>query len=394
MRFNLFHLMPYQHLPEDFDERYSSASLTLPNGIYDPQKGQQLFNSYLDELEYAEGLGFDSICVNEHHQSAYGLMPSPNIVVAALARRTSRMELCVLGNAIALRDHPLRVAEEIAMLDNITGGRVISGMVRGIGFEYFAQAINPTKSSARFREAHDLIVKAWTTREPFHWLSDNYEFRYVNAWPRPVRQPHPPIWVPGTGSRETAKWVAEHRYNYLSVYAPSRVVKAWFDTFRAAATGCGYIPAPEQIGLLLPIYVGETDAKALEEARPHLEWLFHKGLKITRELYFPPGYLSEGSLRGMLSSGAKAFNELSYEELLEHGYAIVGSAATVREKLRALQAYLGFGNLCALLQFGDMPHQRALRNMELFASEVMSAFDRIDRTALLQRGSEQKEVRA
>src|SRR5262249_3863696 len=156
------------------------------------------------------------------------VMPSPNIVIGALARRTTRIPLCALGNAIAVRDHPLRVAEEIAMLDNITDGRIISGFVRGIGFECFAQSINPTRSMARFREARDLIIKACESGEPFQWTSNNYEFRYVNVWPRPVQDPHPPIWVPGTGSVETMKWVAEHRYNYLSVYAPTRVIKSWF----------------------------------------------------------------------------------------------------------------------------------------------------------------------
>ncbi|MEI9963997.1 MAG: LLM class flavin-dependent oxidoreductase [Caulobacteraceae bacterium] len=376
MRFNLFHLMPYPYLPDDFDENYTSASLILPNSVYDPTLGAALFNRYLDELEYAEKLGFDSVCVNEHHQSAYGLMPSPNIVLAALARRTSTIGLGVLGNAIAIRDHPLRVAEEVAMLDAISGGRVISGFVRGIGFEYYAQSISPTKSLARFREAHDLIIKAWTTREPFQWVSDNYEFRYVNVWPRTVQQPHPPIWVPGTGSYETMKWVAEHRYNYLSVYAPSRVIKGWFDGFRRAAAECGYTPEPEQIGLSIPIYVAETDAKAHEEGRQHVEWLYRRGLKITQQLYFPAGYMTEKSWRGLVSAGAKQFFELSYEELLEQGYAIVGSPATVREKLKALESYLGFGNLCAVLQIGDMPFDRTIRSMELFASEVMPAFER------------------
>ncbi len=387
MRFNLFHLMPYQFLPDDFEEKYDTASLTLPNGIFDPVKGHELYNRYLDELELAEELGFDSICVNEHHQSAYGIMPSPNIIVAALARRTRSMDLGVLGNAIAIRDHPLRVAEEIAMLDNITNGRILSGMVRGIGFEYFAQSISPTKSAARFREAHDLIVKAWTTREPFQWVSDNYEFRYVNVWPRPVQQPHPPIWVPGTGSRETMKWVAAHHYNYLSVYAPSRVIKIWFDSFRAAAADCGYTPKPEQIGLLIPIYVGENATRAREEAEPHLEWLFHKALRITPELYFPPGYLTAGSLRGMLSAGAKPFSQLSYQELIDLGYAIVGGPDEVREKLKQLESYLGFGNLCALLQFGDMPHERAVRNMERFASEIMPAFARVGKASLGHRAA-------
>jgi alkanesulfonate monooxygenase SsuD/methylene tetrahydromethanopterin reductase-like flavin-dependent oxidoreductase (luciferase family) len=373
MQFNLFHLMPYPYLPDDFDAKYDTASLTLPNGIFDPKRGVALYNRYLDELEYAEQLGFDAVAVNEHHQSAYGIMPSPNIVIGALARRTSHIRLCALGNAIALRDHPLRVAEEIAMLDNITDGRVISGFVRGIGFECYAQSVSPTRSIARFREAHDLIVKAWKSREPFQWISENYEFRYVNVWPRSVQQPHPPIWVPGTGSFETMQWVAQHRYSYLSVYAPTRVIKSWFDGFRAAAKECGYVPAPEQIGFMVPIYVAETDERAHEEGRQHVEWLYHKALKIRTEYYFPAGYLSAKSFRGMIGSGAKPFTQLSYQEILEMGYAVVGSAATVREKLKALEAYLGFGNLCAVLQIGDMPHERTMKNMELFARQVMPA---------------------
>lgn len=371
MRFNLFHLMPWPHLPADFDSRYETASVTLPNAVYDPERGSQLYNDYLDQLEYAEELGFDAVCVNEHHQSAYGLMPSPNIIAAMLARRTERIEIAVLGNAIALRDHPLRVAEEIAMLDNISRGRIVSGFVRGIGFEYYVQSVSPTKSRERFLEAHDLIVKAWTEREPFEWHSPNYHFRYVNVWPRPLQQPHPPIWVPGTGSRETMKWVAAHRYNYLSVYAPARVVKSWFDGFRAAADAEGYEPEPEQIGLLMPVYVGETDAAAEREARGHIEFLYHRALKIIPQLYFPAGYLSLGSLRGMLGAGVKPFAETSYEELVSERYVIVGSPDTVAEKLDTLRDDLGFGTLCPLLQIGDMGHERAISNMERFARGVM-----------------------
>ena len=95
----------------------------------------------------------------------------------------------VLGNAIGIRDHPLRVAEEIAMLDHLTDGRLVSGFVRGIGWEYYAHSISPTRSRERFNEAHDLIIKAWTSDEVFEWVSPNYEFRYVNVWPRRCRSP-------------------------------------------------------------------------------------------------------------------------------------------------------------------------------------------------------------
>ncbi len=138
-------------------------------------------------------------------------MPSPNLMAAALSRRTTNARIMVLGNAIGIRGNPLRVAEEIAMLDLMSGGRVDSGFVRGIGWEYFGHSINPTRSRSRFNEAHDLIIKAWTSPEMFSWYGDNYEYRYVNIWPRPIQAPHPPIYIPGAGSTETMKFCAERR---------------------------------------------------------------------------------------------------------------------------------------------------------------------------------------
>jgi alkanesulfonate monooxygenase SsuD/methylene tetrahydromethanopterin reductase-like flavin-dependent oxidoreductase (luciferase family) len=371
VKFVFFHLMPYQYLPDDFDEKYSTPSLTYPNKNFDRKLGHQLYHRYLDELEHAERIGFDGIAVNEHHQTAYGLMPSPNIMAAALARRTEKAQIMVLGNAIGIRGNPLRVAEEIAMLDHLTGGRVVSGFVRGIGWEYFAHSISPTRSRARFNEAHDLIIKAWTSDEMFQWVSPNYEYRYVNIWPRPLQEPHPPIYIPGSGSSETMKWVARHRYTFMSVYAPSRVVARWFDGYRQAAAEEGYVPDPVKIALSVPVYVARTDEQAHREARPHIEWLFHKGLKQAFEVVYPPGYLSPGSLRGLLSAGMKPFSQLSYEDLLDGGYIVVGSPDTVVNRLGELQATLGFGQIIGLFALGDMPHERTVANMELFASEVM-----------------------
>src|SRR5712691_7537724 len=146
MQFYFFHLMPWPHLPADYDDtaKYPSTWLSLSNSEYDPKQGFALYNRYLDELEYAEKLGFDGVAVNEHHQNAYGTMPAPNVIAGMLARRTSRVRIAVLGNGIPLRDHPLRVAEETAMLDVVTGGRMICGFVRGIGVEYFSMGVNPT----------------------------------------------------------------------------------------------------------------------------------------------------------------------------------------------------------------------------------------------------------
>ena len=376
MKFVFFHLMPYPFLPDDFDEKYASPSLDFPSKHFDPKLGNRLYHRYLDELEYAEKLGFDGIAVNEHHQTAYGLMPSPNIMAAALARRTSRAKVMVLGNAIGIRDHPLRVAEEIAMLDHITDGRIVSGFVRGIGWEYYAHSISPTRSRDRFNEAHDLIVKAWTSDEVFQWVSPNYEFRYVNVWPRPLQDPHPPIYIPGAGSTETMKFCAEKRYTYMSVYAPTPVVKRWFDGYRSAANDLGYEPDPEKLALSIPVYVAETDEQAHAEGRQHIEWLFHKGLKQGLERVMPPGYTSLSSLRGMLSGRGKAPNEYTYEEIIDNGMAVVGSPDTVGERFEAMMDELGFGQIISLMGVGDMPHYRTIKSMELFANDVMPALRR------------------
>jgi alkanesulfonate monooxygenase SsuD/methylene tetrahydromethanopterin reductase-like flavin-dependent oxidoreductase (luciferase family) len=370
MKFVFFHLMPYPYLPDNFDD-YPSPSLTFPNRFFDRELGNRLYHRYLDELEYAEELGFDGVAVNEHHQTAYGLMPSPNLMAAALSRRTERVQIMVLGNAIGIRGNPLRVAEEIAMLDHLSNGRVVSGFVRGIGWEYFAHSINPTRSRSRFNEAHDLIIKAWTSEEMFQWIGSNYEYRYVNLWPRPLQQPHPPIYIPGSGSTETMKFVAEKRYTFMSVYAPSQIVRRWFDGYRQAAAEQGYTPHPEKIALSIPIYVAETDEEALKQAPQHVEWLFHKGLKQGRELVQPPGYMSPGSMRGMLASGARPLGELSFADLLAQGYVVAGSPETVASRLTELQEELGFGQLIGLHAIGDMTHEQVRRNSELFASEVM-----------------------
>jgi alkanesulfonate monooxygenase SsuD/methylene tetrahydromethanopterin reductase-like flavin-dependent oxidoreductase (luciferase family) len=169
------------------------------------------------------------------------------------------------------------------------------------------------------------------------------------------------------------KFVAQRRYTYMSVYAPTRVVRRWFDGYRQAAQEAGYVPDPEKIALSIPILVADTDDEAQREARKHLLWLFHRGLKQGAEIVFPPGYMTPSSMRGVLMSGMKPYPELSYEELLTDGYAVVGSPDTVTARLRELHEELGFGMVTGLFALGGMTHDQVTRSMELFASDVMPA---------------------
>src|SRR6476660_4534400 len=239
-----FHLMPYRHADLDAIERNGSAWVNFSNSHYDPKKGAELYHDYLDQMELADQLGFDGVCLNEHHQTAYGMMPVPGVLAGALARSVKRAKLAVLGRALPLLNNPLVVAEEYAMLDNLTRGRFIAGFVRGIGAEYHAMGINPAESHDRFAEAHDLIVRAWTQPGPFTYAGKHYHFNYVNPWPRPYQSPHPPIWIPSQGSASTIRWAAQQRYTYCQTLSPIAEVARFFQLYTAEAEKAGYQASP------------------------------------------------------------------------------------------------------------------------------------------------------
>jgi alkanesulfonate monooxygenase SsuD/methylene tetrahydromethanopterin reductase-like flavin-dependent oxidoreductase (luciferase family) len=371
MQFYFFHLMSWPYLPAGFDHDYDTAWVWLPNTLYDPVKGHDLYREYINTLAYADELGFDGICVNEHHQNAYGLMPSPNLIAAALTQRTKKARIVVIGNALPLYNPPLRVAEEFAMLDVMSGGRLTAGMVIGGGPEYFSYNIDPTTAREKFREALELIVKAWTTPGPFVWNSKHYFFRYVNPWPRPMQQPHPPIWIPGTGSLETIELVAQRRYAYMGIpYFHISVFQRVFDSFRAACQRAGYTADPAQMGWGVPIYVAETDKQAREEFEPHL-WYFVKNLFKNITLA-PPGYTSAKSALAMLRNRQFFLAEQTTWKQIEEGvFAIVGSPETVRQKLDQYRKQLGVGVVLTGCQTGTLPHDLARKSMELLAREVL-----------------------
>ena len=375
MKVFLFHLMPYAYLDPGYDRDYDTCWVTYPNTNFDPAKGHELYNRYLDEIEYAEELGFDGVCVNEHHQNAYGLMPSPVVMASALARRTERVRIAILGNAFGIRDHPTTLAEEHAMIDCITGGRLISGMVRGLGCEYYSLGANPAVSHERFHEAHDLVVRAWTEEGPFAFEGRHYHFEYVNTWPRPFQQPHPPIWVPSQGSRETIEWAAhpDRRYTYLQTYSPFRNVVRFHNAYRRTAHDYGYAASSGQLGWAAPVYVAETDRRAVDEARPHVEMFFNKLLKYTPEMLLPPGYMSIPSYKRVLKTKSSLVLTHTVESLMERDVVIVGSPDTVRRKIADCHAEVGLGYLLGMFQIASLPGDLTLRSMELFAREVMPA---------------------
>ena len=257
------------------------------------------------------------------------------------------------------------------MLDVMSGGRLIAGMVIGGGPEYFAYGVNPTHARDKFREALDLILKAWTVPGPFEWNSKHYYFRYVNPWPRPLQQPHPPIWIPGVGSKETIEFVARRRFAYMGVpYFHIDVFRRVFQQFREACAAAGYTAEPEQMGWGVPIYVAETDKQAREEFEPHL-WYFVKNL-LKGIGMAPPGYTSPRSALAILKNQDKFLAvQKTWDDIEKGVFAIVGSPATVRQKLERYQKELGCGVVLTGCQTGTMSHELARKSMEMFARDVM-----------------------
>ena len=375
MQFTFFHLMPYRPLDMTERHKHRAAWVVLPNNLYDPKKGADEYQSYIDQLVYSEKLGFDVIAVNEHHQTAYGMMPAPNIIASNLIARTSKAKIAIIGRALPLVNNPINIAEEFAMLDNLSRGRIITGFVRGIGNEYHSTGINPFFSHERYQEAHDLIVQAWTRPGPFAFEGEHFNFRYVNLWPRPYQQPHPPIWIPSMGSSETIKWAAapERKYPFLVTFSSRDLVARYLNLYREQAKQYGYEASPDQVGWASPVYVADTDERAREEAKAGIESLFNDFLAVPFQMLLPPGYMSLPSMKNTMRmrKALGAHKRLTIDELIETGTVVVGSPQTVRDQLSRLRDATNAGKLMTMLQFGVLSDEMTRRNMEMVASEVM-----------------------
>ncbi|SCK15002.1 Flavin-dependent oxidoreductase, luciferase family (includes alkanesulfonate monooxygenase SsuD and methylene tetrahydromethanopterin reductase) [Variovorax sp. HW608] len=374
MKVICFSLMPYRPLDLKAAREHRSTWVVLPNSFYDPEKGAAEYESYIDMLAYAEDLGFDGIGVNEHHQTGYGLMPAPNLIASALIQRTKRVKIAILGRALPLVSNPLYIAEELSMLDNLSRGRLVCGFVRGIGAEYHASGVNPAFSHDRFHEAHDLIIKAWTDPGPFSWEGEQYNFNYVNMWPRIYQKPHPPIWIPSQGSQETIDWAADpsRRYPFMITFAPRDAVVKNLTAYRDKAREYGYEPTSSQFGWAAPVYVADTLERAMAEAREGIETMFNDFLRMPQRMLMPPGYTSLASMKRMLSTRAGlGFAHMTLETLMELGTVVVGTPQMVRDRIDQMREKTNLGIFIPLLQTGTLNNEMTRRNMELFASDVM-----------------------
>ena len=181
----------------------------VPGDVYSPEVAQKSMQASMALFKRADEVGFDWVTVAEHHYSPFSLSPNPMVIGGAMTQVIKNAKIALLGATIPILN-PIRVAEEFAMLDTMSGGRLIAGMLRGSPNEYVTYNINPSESRGRFEEALQLIKMAWTETEPFGWQGRYYEYKSVSIWPRPVQQPHPKIYMSGS-SPESSEFAARNR---------------------------------------------------------------------------------------------------------------------------------------------------------------------------------------
>ena len=365
--------------------------LTVSNGIYDARLGAELYNRYLDEKLYAEEVGFDGLMLNEHHGTPFCMGGAMNVEASILARMTSRAKIVLLGNILPIWDDPLWLVEQLAMIDMISRGRLVSGWVRGTGRESVAHNAPPPYNWERFLEAHEFIVKAWTTPGPFRWEGKHFQYRHVNPWVRPYQEPHPPIWLPGVVSRDSLRWAAEQRIPYIMLATELEPTKRAFQLYHDTAAELGYESGPQNIGYLWKVHVDETEELAEAAARKYVQgpsnpFLAGNEGTVNPALVNLPGLTSRTRVlptqavatqaRGG-GGGAAGVLGRPYERQIEDYTIIAGTPKTVVPKIRHVLEYLRPGSIFFWDGDGAMTHEEAMRSLRLMGEEVIPAVKEI-----------------
>ena len=400
MKVGYFTERPVRWLPEEVILK-NRAHFAVSNRYFDREQAAEDYNYWIDENCYAEELGFDIVALNEHHGNPFCMGSVMNVEAAILARLTKKARILLIGNPLPVIKHPLRMAEELAEIDLISRGRLISGWVRGAGSEQFFNNANPAYNREYFNEAHDFIVQAWTKPGPWRYEGKHFHYRHVNPWALPYQKPHPPMWIPGVISPETVAWCAEHKYPYFGLGTALGPTCDLWDFYATEAAKYGYQAGPENFGYVLPLFVAETDQKAQELGQ---NFVYGGGQNsFSRpEHTLPPGYNSREATRKLAKSPLGSWLGVSSDKLKAHGETeetqkpvdydevrkklraglktaqdnyliVIGSPKTVREKVRVIMQVIRPGSLVIFNIQGPVSNQDRQTSMRLFAQEVMPA---------------------
>jgi alkanesulfonate monooxygenase SsuD/methylene tetrahydromethanopterin reductase-like flavin-dependent oxidoreductase (luciferase family) len=383
MKVSLFEQVPYRSMPDGFEHDHHSV-VTAPYDVVDPERMQESLRAGYAELMHGARAGLDGVCVTEHSQSSYDISPNPDLLAAAVAW-TAQAEgldvaITVLGRSLGKTREPLKIAEEYALLDCVSGGRLIAGFPVGLSYDANLNAGIPAiETRDRYREHRELILKAWSEPSPFPWNGRFEKYGQVNIWPRPIQRPHPPIWIPGTGSAGTLRDILRQDYAfvYLSWDGPKLVGRQVFDRYWELAEEEGRDRNPYRLAFLQVVAVAETDERAEREYGRHLEAHYRSGIgAIPPTSMAVPGYAERAAVEAMLRGGGghgmlARMKSVTFREIVESQVAIVGSPASVADQIGEFVREFRIGNLLVMLQNGSMPRDLTEKNISLFAEEVL-----------------------
>lgn len=365
----------YPNIPYAGDRPKKTAYVDLPNSHYDPIEGQRVLETQLEVLASMEKHGLDGAGFTEQHNGPIGSLPNALMGAAWLAARTDRIKLLVNGPLMNAYQSPVRLAEEIALADVMSKGRVMVGLPVGLGAQYHSLGMNPATARERHAEGHDLLVKALREPGPFEWRGKFFDHNYVNIWPRPAHDIE--FNLPGGGSRETLELAAKRRYTYQTVLNDRQAMIATMNRFRELCRAEGYEPDPKQCAIVVEIHVAETDAEARREAEAGMLWNYQNYFEAPMHDKFPPGYTSAASIRGIMKSGFSLnTKKMTYEDLVKNNWVVSGSPETVKEKLEELISDTGAGRLFLGFSMGIKERWLLEKSLSLFSERVLPHFRR------------------
>ena len=368
MKFCFFHLMPWPGLDQ------APTQWPVPNATFDGAKAKALYDSYTETMVHAEDCGFDWVGCNEHHFSPYGLMSNCNLVGAQLAHRTKTIGLAMLGNLVPLLN-PVRVAEEYAMIDCMSGGRLIAGFVRGIPHEYIAYNVAPSETRGRMREAVELIIKCWTEPEPFGWEGEFYQFPSISIWPRPYQKPMPRMLM-SASNEESAEFVGRYPAMMGMTLIPElAVARRAIDVYRDTARAHGHEITPGHVLTGHHTCIADSDDEAREHMRVSLAYFHDVLMRPQRDaqalVVEGTRFFDKAELGQRFTKRLETLKQRTLEDQIEAGTILCGSPETVLKQIRRINAELGNGRINMNMKIGTMPDDVVHRGMELFRDHVL-----------------------
>ena len=326
----------------------------------------QVFNEFLEEVEAAEALGFDSVWIPEHHFSVYGMLGDTLTLAAAIAQRTKRIKI---GTAVVLLplQHPVRIAEQAALVDVLSEGRLLLGLGRAYQPSEFAGfGMDPSDSRERFAEALEILIKCFTEDKVSHegrfWSAND-----VTLYPKPVQKPHPPLYMAAVTPPSYAM-AADKGLSILRAprFTRMNIVQEQWDEYCRLMRKAGRDPLAMDQPMLMQTYLAETAEQATREAEPHAKWyheLFQTVLPGAPGKEIKPGYELYDKVR-------EAHARVTYDDLVNWGSAF-GTPEQVAERVLAYAEHAGVNHWMAEMRFGGLSHAQAMRSMELFATDVI-----------------------